>query len=85
MNKYEKIAIAKGAAQFVVGFSTGSVIKAVINNNVRPETNLEKAETAVGSYVVGGMVADVSKLWIGKRIDDAVIWYNHTIQKYTNS
>lgn len=53
----DKNTIRKGV-KIVVGFSVGHVVKTLIENNLDPETRLQKAEVAVGSFVLGGIVAD---------------------------
>lgn len=77
----DKLAVAKTVTRFVVGFSTGACISAMVKNNVAPpENTLQKVETEVGSYVAGAMVADVSRVWIDRKFDDAVLWWRQNVE-----
>ena len=78
--KMTPVQITKVVSRFVVGLSTGACVGAVVKNNVAPpENTIQKVETEVGSYVVGAMVADVSRVWVDRKIDNAVLWINQNI------
>lgn len=56
----------------VVGFSAGFVVGNVIGNNTNPESTLQYAEVAIGSAVIGLMVADYAGQYTDRLIDDIV-------------
>ena len=69
MNKLE---IAKTAIGFVVGAGASKITHTIIANNVRPERVIDKITVTAGSIAVGMMVADASKSFTAKKIDDIV-------------
>lgn len=65
-----KTTIVRAAIQLAVGVSTYAVTSAVIKNNVSdPDTKAQKAALAVGSYVLGHMVANEA----GKYVDASFV------------
>lgn len=56
--------LIKAGVGLVSGMATYAVTSAVIRNNVEtPETRLQKATLAVGSYVIGQTVAAKTSQW----------------------
>lgn len=59
----------RGVVKTVVAFSVGHVIKNLIQNNLEPENRLQRAEVAIGSFVLGGIVADQAVAYVDNFID----------------
>lgn len=76
-----KIDIAKNIVTGIVGTSVTFTVQRVIVNNTNPETIIQKAETMVGAAVVGSMVAEQSKIWTGKKVDELVTWWQNNVKK----
>jgi len=64
-----KLSLIKSAANIVVGSSVAKVVNDVIKNNTDAETVADQAKIAVGSVVLGCMVADHAKAYVHKPID----------------
>jgi hypothetical protein len=71
-----KIDIAKTATKLVVGTSVSFIAKQVIQNNVTPETTVQRAETIVGSLVLGAMIAQAAEKYTDAQIDQLVDGWN---------
>lgn len=67
-----KLAIAKGVTNFIVGASVTKVVNDIIVNNTSPEDFTEKVQIAVGSAVIGSMVVDHAKDHVSTGIDKFV-------------
>lgn len=66
----------------VVGMTTYAVTSAVIRNNVtEPETRLQKATLAVGSYAIGQTVAAKTRQWSNAKVRAFVDAYNQAEEK----
>lgn len=77
--KLNKTEIAKKAAFVVVGFGTAHVVKAIIRNNVHPDSVTDKAAVVIGTYVLGAIAADASKEWTDTKIDELIEWWTENI------
>lgn len=56
------------AAQGIVAAGTSKIVKAIITNNVNPETKLEKIEIIAASIIVGMMAKDATKRYTSQKI-----------------
>lgn len=54
----------------IVGLGTTKIITTIIKNNVDPQTAVDAVTITAGSFVLGGMVADASKQYTDKTIDN---------------
>lgn len=60
----------KTIARFLVARLTSICVVTVITQNADPETSLQTAGVYVGSHVIGEMVADATKPFVDKQIDE---------------
>lgn len=57
------------AINLIVSLTTYSVTKAVIKSNVaEPETRLQKASLATGSFVLGSIVSNYAAEWADQKV-----------------
>lgn len=75
----DKIVLAKRTVNLIVGLSVTKLVNTLIQNNTDPQTATEKVSTAVGSYVVGSMVADAASSYTDAKIDSVVAWYRENV------
>lgn len=61
--------VAKKIAKFVVGTSVGYTVTSALRNNTTKEKPHQKAESLVGGFVVGAMVAEKSDDWTSRKVD----------------
>lgn len=61
--------ICKVIATNVVGLSATFTVGSVLKQNIQPKTNLQKAEVAVGSTVIGMSVGEVMSARTAKFVD----------------
>ncbi|AVO25296.1 hypothetical protein PBI_GRAVY_56 [Gordonia phage Gravy] len=54
----------------IVGLGTTKIITTIIKNNVDPQNAVDAVTITAGSFVLGGMVADASKQYTDKTIDN---------------
>lgn len=77
-----KLSIAKTVINVIVGSSAAYCTSAVIESAVEPESTEEKVKLAVGSIVIGSMVASQAKQHVDNGIDSVVeIWQNRKSDK----
>lgn len=69
-----KTELAKKATSFVVGATTGNLVRQIIKNNVAPDSTTDKAAAIIGSYVLGAIIADKAKAWTDAEIDKLIAW-----------
>lgn len=60
----------KTISRFVVARLTSICVVTVISQNTDPETPLQTAGVFVGSHVLGEMVADATKPFVDRQIDE---------------
>lgn len=80
-----KIKTVKAVVNTVVGASVGFVVQTLIEASIKPQNTRDKVKLAVGSYVIGAMVADVAKSWTAKKIDGAAKTINDMKAAYQQS
>lgn len=80
----EKIAIVKKAVTFVVGVGTTQIVRTVIQKVVEPETVKDRILVGAGSMAIGGMVADATKSYTNRQIDEVVTLWNEEIKPRLN-
>lgn len=75
MSTSEKIKLFKMAAQITTTIGVGKVVRDIINMNTVVETTADAVKVNVGSFVIGGMVAENAHEHVNRRIDGAIAWY----------
>lgn len=80
----EKIALVKKAVTFVVGVGTTQIVRTVIQRVVEPETVKDRILVGAGSMAIGGMVADATKSYTNRQIDEIVTLWNEEIKPRLN-
>ena len=65
----DKLDIVKKVCGVVVGAGTGILVREVLSNNTSPKNWHETARVAVGSFVIGSIVAEAAKRWTDQQID----------------
>lgn len=80
----EKIALVKKAVTFVVGVGTTQIVRTVIQKVVEPETIKDRILVGAGSMAIGGMVADATKSYTNRQIDEIVTLWNEEIKPRLN-
>jgi hypothetical protein len=60
----------KTISRFVVARLTSICVVTVISQNTDPETPMQTAGVLVGSHVIGEMVADATKPFVDRQIDE---------------
>lgn len=68
-----KILIAKAVTKFVVGRSVGRLMLNGIKANVPTYSRSEELQLMVGTFVVGGIVAEKGIDWAEQKFDEAVV------------
>jgi hypothetical protein len=76
----EKIALVKLAVSAVVGAGTSRIVSGIVKNNTSPEKVTDVVSIVAGTWVLGGIVADVSKKYTDAKIDNAVDWWNENVK-----
>lgn len=79
----DKLAVFKKVTTCVVGIGVGKIVHSIIENNITTSENLpSRAAMAVGSYVLGMMIADEARAFTERKIDALVdAWYEHVAGK----
>lgn len=60
----------KTISRFIVARATSITIVTLVHQNVDPETKLQAASTVIGAHVLGEMVADATKPYVDRQIDE---------------
>lgn len=79
-----KLAIAKLVVNLAAGVGVSKVTHDIISNNVNVDSTEDKIKVAVGSLVLGSMVADLASSYVNTRVDlVARVWQNRKSVKDT--
>lgn len=70
-----KTDIAKRVLGTAASMGSGKIVHSIVKNNVETTTPLETATVAVGSFALGGAVAEVAQAHMKRTIDDVVTAY----------
>lgn len=76
-----KLQLAKNVTSVIVGFGTTKIVGTIIRNNVAAESLTDKVTVTAGTYVLGAMVADLSKRYTDAKIDEVAAWYKANVKK----
>lgn len=76
-----KIEMIKLATSTVVGIGTAKIVQSIALNNTSTEKLTDKVTVHAGAYVMGMMVADITKRYTDTKIDEVAHWYNENIKK----
>jgi hypothetical protein len=60
----------KTVSRFIVARATSITVVTLINQNVDPETRMQEAGVFIGAHVLGEMVADSTKPYVDRQIDE---------------
>lgn len=66
---FSKTEALRYGIQLAAGLGVSKVTKDIITNNTTVETTTDKVEVAVGSAVLGMMVADAASEYVTRRLD----------------
>jgi hypothetical protein len=66
------IAIAKLLAKGIVHLGTGSIVSAIIKNNITPETTIQKVTVPASAFILGAIISDAAKDYTDNFIDETV-------------
>ena len=79
-----KLDLTKKAVSVVVGLGTSKIVGDIIKNNVSPEKTHEIVTVYAGSFVLGSMVADISRQYTDQKIDEIAKWWTENITPKLN-
>ena len=68
----------KTVARFVVARTVSTTISLIIEKNAKPENPYEVASVHIGSFVLGEMVADMTKPYVDSQIDELAALFGKT-------
>lgn len=71
----DKVVMIKLAGQFISTIGVSKVVHDVIRNNVTVLTPADGIKVAVGSLVIGSMVADHTIAHVNGYMDRAIAWH----------
>lgn len=72
-----KLAFVKLAADVVTGVGVSKIVHDIISNNVTIISNGDRIKVAVGSMVIGSMIAEAASSHVHAKIDKAAeFWQN---------
>lgn len=74
----------KTVAKIVVANSVKGVLATAIATNVPVESKSDKVKLFIGTYAIGGMVAEASKTHIGNQIDSAAEIVDEVKKQYAD-
>jgi hypothetical protein len=77
MPTFEQIKLIKAVANIATVLSVTKVTRDIIANNTVIETGFDQARVWIGSFVIGGMIAEQASEHVDKRIDGALNWYDN--------
>ena len=77
MLSYEQIKMLKAVANIATVLSVSKVTKDIIVNNTEVVTGFDQARVWIGSFVIGGMMAESASAHVDRRIDGALAWYEN--------
>lgn len=75
-----KLDLVKFATSVVVGAGTSRIVGGIVKNNTSPEKLHQAVAVVAGTWVLSGIVADVSKKYTDAKIDEAVNWWTENIK-----
>lgn len=79
-----KLAFVKLAADVVTGVGVSKIVHDIISNNVTIISNGDRIKVAVGSMVIGSMIAEAASSHVHAKIDKAAeFWQNRKATKNT--
>lgn len=79
--RFNKTTIAKRVVSTVVGVGTTLIINGIIENNTDPEKATDKVALKASGFVLGAMVADMTKEYTDAKIDDMIDGYKGLTQE----
>lgn len=79
-----KLGIAKLVVNLATGVGVSKVTNDIITNNVNVDSTEDKIKVALGSFVIGSMIAEMTSNHVNSRIDSmAKLWQNRKAVKET--
>lgn len=64
----------KFAVQIIAGLGVSKIVNDIISNNTTVVTTVDQVRVAVGSLVIGSMVADTLAKHVDTRVDEIAAW-----------
>lgn len=74
------LSVTKFAVSAIVGSGTSKILGAIIRNNVTPEKVTDQVAIAGATFVVGAMVAEKTKEYTDRQIDEIAAWYQENVK-----
>jgi hypothetical protein len=84
MTTSEKITFAKFGINLISTIGVSKVVRDIIQNNTNVETTADAVKVTVGSFVIGGMVAEQASEHVNRRVDGAIAWYESRKDQQSN-
>jgi len=75
-----KTDVAKQIVTFVVNVGTSKIIHGIVSNNTNPERMTDHISIAVGSIVLGSMVADATRKFTDAKIDELITFWQTKVK-----
>jgi hypothetical protein len=72
----DKLTYAKVAVKFVAGAGVSKVVNDIISTNTVADDTTDKVKIAVGSLVLGSMIADAASNHVERRMNKVADWLN---------
>jgi hypothetical protein len=85
MLSFEQIKLIKAVANIATVMSVTKVTKDIIVNNTEVVTGFDQARVWIGSFVIGGMMAESASAHVDRRIDGAIAWYANFENRQQNN
>lgn len=85
MLSFEQIKLIKAVANIATVMSVTKVTKDIIVNNTEVVTGFDQARVWIGSFVIGGMMAESASAHVDRRIDGAIAWYDNFQNRQQNN
>lgn len=68
-----KLALAKTAVRFASALGSSKIVHDIIQNNCTVSTTADKVKVAIGSVVIGSMIADHVSSYVDVKFDELVL------------
>lgn len=77
---FQPLAVAKFVASAVVMSGTTKIVHSIISRNTTPEKITDTVTIAAASWAIGGMMAEKTKEYTDKTIDDIAEFYHENVK-----
>lgn len=69
--------VAKLAVNVIASVGVSKVVNDFVRNNTTTETTADAVKVAVGSLVIGSIVADAASKHVNERMNNVVAWFSN--------